>query len=500
MPESPVPIEEGQKASADDTPTAQRIVINWMVDTNGSLRTRPGISNAALNPGVYSRTTGTSTGIIGAYVWKNVTDALYYVVYVRADRTIWALNLQTLALQTLSSTSDTTTTLQGGASHVAWAEDSQRLIIAGGGALQQWTGVGLTSRLATYTFAVNQPPTAATHVVSIGNYLVANNATTPNLLLWSNLGDGSHSLWNPLNFNTADADPDPIVALYPSLREVLAFGSKTLQVFSLGADPNLPFATAVSLNVGCVAPYSPVQLDNAYAWLDDTRRIVVSNGRGYEVLSDDINKLLRDLGTVTDCFGFRARMAYWDLAVWVFPTEGKAFVYDLNRKQWCQWRGWNGADDYAGVRISCYAPYPQGNLHIVGDPSYENLWTLDGASFSDTGPGLPIVAERVTQRLDFETASRKRCRRVRFFVKRGQASSSATEPAYLDVAKRDDDGPWNAATRVNLGLQGDYTSFRDWYPGGIYRRRQYRIRFSGGVDVSIHKAVEMWTPMGEFAE
>src|SRR5262249_54998536 len=100
---------------------------------------------------------------------------------------------------------------------------------------------------------------------------------------------------------------------------------------------------------------------------------------------------------------------------------------------------------------------------------------------SDTGPGLPLVAERVTDRLDWGTPGRKRCTRVRAYLKRG----TAADQGFLDVAKRDDDGPWTGQQLLGLGTLDDPTSFVDWYPGGIYRRRQYRVRCSSGVDVAI---------------
>lgn len=499
--ESALPLTDGLHVSADDTPAASQTVINWMVDGpgEGSVRVRPGISNATLDPGRYTAVTGTSTGIIGTYVWVSAFDGLTYLIYVRQDRTIWAKNLITNAVAALSSASPLTQL--SGSSVPVFAEDSLRVVISGGGSIQQWTGVGLSSRLGVYVAGVNQPPPAASHVVSIGNYLVANNVQpgTNNQIFWSNLGDGAHASWNPLNFNTADADADAVVALGTNMREIVAFGAKTLQVFGLTSDATLPFASAASLPLGCGAAHSIVRRDNDYAWLDDTRRIVAGDGRSYNVLSDNISKGLRDLSTVSDCIGFRARLGYWDLLLFIFPAAQRAFAYDQARRDWREWRGWDGMSDYAGIRISCYAPYPSGNMHIVGDPLYENLWTLDDGEFSDTGPGQPIVAELVTSRLDWSSVQRKRTKRVRFFAKRGNSLTTASEPAFLDVAKRDDDRAWSGLARINLGTEGDYASFRDWYPGGIYHRRQFRIRYSGGVDTSLSRAVEQWTPYGEEA-
>jgi hypothetical protein len=488
---------EGQRASADDRPDAARQYINWLPDTNQTIRQRPAIVNTDLDPGTYNRTSGTNAGIIGAYVWSSAFDAREYLVYVRQDRTIWAKDLVTNAVTALSST-DITTQLDGNAVVATFAEDTQRLVIAGGGQLQAWTGTGLSARLATYVFGINQPPQSATHVLKLANYLVANNATTPGQkgeILWSNLGDGNDALWNPLNFNTADADADPIVALGANLRQIYAFGTKTVQTFGIGSDPFVPFTASSAIVLGCAAPYSPIAIDGGqFALLDSSRRFVTTDGNSSQWLSKDVDKLTRDLSTVSDCFGFRLRIAFWDLLVWVFPTAARAYAYDLSRQIWVQLRGWNGVDDFAAIRINAYAYWATGGMHIVGDPLYENLWTLNASGNSDTGPNLPIVSDIVTERLDNGTSGRKRTERVRFFLRRG-AASSAPAPT-LDLMKRDDDGPWTSSTQLDLGIAGDYTSYKDWFPGGIYRRRQYRVRYSGGQTTSIRQMVEYLEPYG----
>ena len=494
-------LTEGQKASADDTPDAARRYVNWLIDNNETIRVRPAIVNTDFAPGTYNRTSGVSAGIIGVYLWNSTWNQRDYLVYARADRTLWCVDVITTVVTALSSSSDITTKLDGNGGKVTFAEDSQRLVMAAGGQLQIWTGQpgALSSRISTYALGTNQPPQSATHVLSINNYLVANNAALPgfnNQIFWSNLGDGNHATWNPLNFNTADADADQIVALGANLRQVYAFGTRTVQVFGIGSDPYLPFPSSSALVLGCGAAYSPIAIDGGgFAILDTNRRFCTTDGSSSTWISRDIDKLLRDMTTVSDCFGFRLRIGFWDLLVWIFPSSGKGYAFDQARNTWHQILGWNGVDDFAAARISSYAFWAKGNLHFVGDPLYENLWTLNYNGLTDTGPNLPIVCDMVTERLDQGTAGRKRCARVRFMLRRG--ASTVTPNPTLDVSKRDDDGPWSAFQQLDLGTAGDYRSFVDWFPGGVYRRRQYRVRYSGGQATSIRKMVEFVEPRGD---
>lgn len=499
MPTAVLPIIDGQIASSEDIPGYARVVTNWHVDQLGFNRTRPGITNAIFDPTNNANASGVNTNIIGMYVWTNPQDRYDYLVYVRADRQIFAKNLSTLVKSALSSASDVTTQLDGNSARVTWAEDSGRIMIAGGGQIQTWTGVAgtLSARLAVYSFAVNQPPLGATFITKLANYVVANNVQPGmlNQFFWSQIGDGVDGTWPPLNFNTADARPDPVLAVLDNLRELYIFGSSTVQVYGISGDATLPFQASSTLDLGTIAPYSIVRLDQTFVMLDSKRRFVQTDGRSYTVISTPIAKTIRDLATVADCFGFRAVVGFWDLLVWIFPTAKQAFYFDQTGQKWGTWKGWNGTDDFTAARIGSFVYYPAGNLFFIGDSLFENVFTLDAGTKQDVLPGgtLPIVAERITGHLDQETTKRKRCNSVRLFLRRGLAAGVG---AAIEISKRDDDGPWSEPTFINLATQaGDTEASQDWYPGGIYRRRQYRIRYAGAADVVLSKVEEDFSLM-----
>ena len=480
-----IPITDGQVASAEDQAGQERVVTNFLTDLQGFNVVRPGITNAVFDPANNAQTSGAA--VIGMYVWTNPVDRQDYLVYVRADRYIVAKNLASL-VKTVLSTSDVTTQLDGNAARVTFAEDSLRLMIAGGGQIQTWDGAAaLSSRLAAYVVGTNQPPLGCTHLAKLANYVVGNNVYPGalNQFFWSDLGDGNDTSWPPLNFNTADARPDPVVAVHENLRELYVFGSQTIQVFGVTSDANLPFQASAALDLGTIAPYSIIRLDQTFAFLDYRRRFVQSDGRSFTPLSAAIDKDLQDIPTVSDCWGFRCRVGFWDLLIWVFPSTTSAYYYELNQQKWGRVRGWNGTDAYALVRMGAYAYYAAGNLHFIGDSLYENVFTFDLDAKNDVAPDgtltRPIVAERTTGRLDWETTKRKRCNSVRLFLRRGSTAGAAVE-----VMKSDDGGPWSTPFLVGLGsADGDTTNWADWYPGGIYRRRQYRIRYSNPTDTVI---------------
>ena len=490
MPTATVPISDGQVASAEDIPGRARVVTNWIPDALGNNVVRPGISNATFDPTNNRVTSGTSTDIIGGYVWTNPVDRYDYLIYVRSDRRIFAKNLVTL-VKTALSDATAATQLDGNAAHPTFAEDSGRIIIAGGGQLQTWTGVigVLSARLAAYTVGVNQPPLGCTHVVKLANYVIANNQYPGSLnqFIWSALGDGSDGTWPPLNFNTADARPDPVIAVHENLRELYIFGTQTVQVYGVTADSALPFQASSSLGLGTIAPFSIIRLDSTFALLDSQKRFVTTDGRSFDVISDAIAKTLRDTATVSDCWGFRAIIGHWDLLVWVFPAAKTAYYFEQNQKKWGTLRGWNGTDDFTSIRMGSYVYWPGGGQHLIGDSLYENVFTWDPSVTTDVAPDgtatLPIVAERITGRISYDTTKRKRRNSIRVTLRRGAAAQVGSA---IEVAKSDDDGPWSTPTTLDLGsTAGDTASWRNWFPGGVYRRCQYRLRYSNAADNAI---------------
>jgi hypothetical protein len=495
MPTLQIPISTGQLSSAEDSPGTAQIVTNWMLDSLGFNHPRPGIGARLF----YLNEFLADQHIIGMYVWTNVATRIDYLMIVNGSRHIYAYNFNTGAISTLSSTA--AGTQLDGAGRPTFADDSVNLIIAGGGALQAWDGVSpLSFRLATYTSSVNQPPLGATHVVKVGNYIVANDTVTnKNQFFWSSIGDGNDAVWPPLNFNTADALSDPIVGVFTNLRELYMFGSKTVQVYAIGADANLPFTASSTLQLGTLSPYSIIVQDSQFAFMDANRRFVVTDGRSYQPISTSLDKTLRDLGTVTDCFGFRCLIGWWDLLVWIFPTSQQAFVYDQNGQKWTTWQGWDGISAYTGINIGAYVFDQARNQHLVGSISttytmplvLSEAYNVDFLAQSN-GTTTPIVCERVTARIDMGTSVRKRTNWVRFYLRRGAGDANAA----IEVSKKDDEGPWSTPQLLDLGAAtSDTIGWKEWRPGGIYRRRQYRIRYTGAADTVLTSMEEDYALM-----
>lgn len=357
------------------------------------------------------------------------------------------------------------------------AETQTLLVIAGGNRISKVTldtGVG--------GFLGGNPP-QSTHVAAIASRLVVReieNASLKNNFNYSAPQAGSsiqgYETWNGVGDSgtfPANARPDAIVGIYENTNELFVFGESNLQTFS--PDPQTTWAATATREFGCAAPYSVIKDDQSFAWLDDKRRFVHSDGRTFQVLSDPIKRILDEMAVVDDAFGYRLVTGVTDVLVWTFPTDGRTFVFS-KLSGWSQWSGWNAG----------WQPFPVlamsnglgSNRNLVG--------LLDGrmgimAGDATTDLGDEINAYTTTGFLDHGTQARKHCRKVRLILRKPVGEGQVARLSW-----RDNSGPWSQPLYVRL-TDPDVVQFHSL---GVYRQRQWRFEFMGSEEVVLAQAFE----------
>lgn len=421
-----------------------------------------------------------------------MTDFNGQLIYVTANRRVWRHD----APGTVTALSDATAATQlGGDSRPVFAKTRSRLWIAGGRQLSYWDGA---SALLTQLAASNVNQT--THIIANDTRLMAPNLDIPGEALYTDrniLGSEATHLtgWAALNAISADSRPDALVAIHEDSNEVFLFGERSTQV--VAPDPNVAYAAVNSLNIGCIAANSIVNVydESSFAWLTHDREIALSDGRQVEYLSrPDMTSTLRDIGTVSDCIGQRVKIRNWDLLLWLFPTAGVGYAYERSAKAWIRVAGYDtAAGGYASLPMSSYFYWPEKDLHLVG-LSTGQIVQLDATSA--TFAGQPIIGEAIS---GFENggseANPKQTMQVTVPMLRGLGSYGQTIPPYLELYYRDTPGVWSQPHALSLGASEDQApQFRKRCIGRPYTRRQWRLLVgSGTTTVSIG-------PMQEVAE
>lgn len=450
MPADKIRFSQGESPSVDELAGGVPPQVNLLTDAAGALRLRPGISVLSMFPTTIPR--ASSVAAIG--IWGT------YVIYVTADRYIWAMN-SAGTVQALSST--TATTQLAGTNRPVIVPLRDRVVIAGGGAPQQWLGTGLSSRLG------GSPPNM-THLAAIAQRLVGNANDPSGILYWSDIGN--YTSWpTGLNFAEAETKPDPVIGLYESANELVALGTDTITMLS--PDPSVVFSPSRTIEVGWGPAHSYIGFDEQFAGLDARNRFIFSNGRSFEVVSTPyIGQQLEDAGTnVSDAWGMRYKFGNYDLGLLNLPTDGRSFCFDTGSKLWCEWRGWDTDQGQLGkfsATASCY--WPDKKQTLVG-LSTGQIAVLDPSAYTDLGQTIPAQATSTFE--GHATSRQKKCNGVRLRFRRGVVADG--DAGYLLLSYRDDLGSFCEPFRLSIGDSSDVDPVVQLRSLGTYRQRQWRI-------------------------
>lgn len=456
------------------------LAFNVVVDGAGAVRRRPGIAAWASFPssGYEASNVDAITSFNGNLVW---VAGDYPLFFGERWRRVWTLlNSTTGALEELSENSEES--LVHGPDRPHFAETQFRLIACAGGTLMTKYDVGAS---ATDDFAT----VAANQVVALASRVITNDltsASTSGRIKYSGVGSAGNETFGALGFVSAEARPDAVVALRENSNELYVFGETTLQVFS--PDPQYVFVPGRTINRGCASADSVVRVDESFAWLDEQRQFVVSDGRSIDVVSDPIAAVLDSMETVSDCYGYRVNLDQFDCLVWSFPTDGRTFCYQRGGG-WSQWSGWTD-----GVGHTRFAPlshyyFSTDNVHLVG-LSTGQVAELTTSATSDLGSH--IKAEVTTGFMNHGTDAKKFTDCLRLTFKRGQTATGSAEPTVL-LSWRDNLGAFGNPRRIGLGTTGDYVFTKELRSLGGYHRRQWRLEFTGAADFVLAGAEETFS-------
>lgn len=339
------------------------------------------------------------------------------------------------------------------------------------------------------------PSPVASHVAANNLRLLANDVSVDRTKVrFSDVASGDtdfsgNEVWSlggvgTSGYFTAEANPDPVVALYGVQNEIMVFGSSTTQVFV--PDAASTYAPVGVVEVGMVAPFSFIRSDREVFWMDHQRRLVVSDRRSFKPISDPIQRTLDGIGTVSDAFGYRVSEAFLDVPVWTFPTDGRTFVYQ-KEVGWGQWSGWSDStNNWAPFSVTCLAVPPDASVNVVGT-SDGKIGELSLDAVTDLGTRINAYVE--TGYLNRKTEKYKHCQCVRLTFRRGSATTSPGPHGMLYF--RDRPGPWSDPIPLDLGASGDTEPTLRFHSLGSYQRRQWKFVFSDtAVALALVAAVE----------
>lgn len=483
MPQADISFGPFQEGSYEELGGASPRAINVIVDPKGVVSKRPGIASYDVAPsGVVD-----ADGIIGLYADNR--SQLFAVGGTPGARKLYKLANGAAADLSIGPNQTLRGTLRP-----TFAETEVWLVLAGGSNIQKLD----LSTLVSSQLGGNPP--IASHVLANSSRLLANDIIVDRTKVrFSGIAQGTvvtagHEQWDNTGltedggFFTAEARPDPVVAVWENTNEVFVWGTDNLQIFQPDVPPAI-FSPSVTRESGLLAPYSVIKMGQDFFWLDQHRRFVYSDGRSFKNLEGPIKRQLDALQHPEDCFGYRVFIGHIDCLVWTFPTDGRTFVYQTDGG-WSEWFGYDDATtQFKRFIVNSHHLRRDGGLNVVGTVD-GRVGRLDLASSTDRGER--IVAYVESGFLNRETDNYKRCRSLAFSLRRGSQSTASL----CKVEWRDNTGGWSGPLFIDTGTTGDDHCVRHLYSLGTYRRRQWRFTFSDDVNLSLVKVTETFDVLG----
>jgi len=268
-----------------------------------------------------------------------------------------------------------------GTGPVSMADNGTQLFIAANGPSYIYNSVTLAYGLIT-----DPDFPGAVTVSYLDGYFVFNEPNSQKVWV-TQLLDGTSI--DPLDFASAEGNPDGLVSLLVNNREAWLFGSNSIEVWYDAGTPDFPLARiqGASNEIGCAAAFSVAKLDNSLFWLgqDARGRGIVYRNNGYtgvRASNHAIEWQIQQYGDISNAIAYTYQQDGHSFYVLTFPTVQKTWVYDVSTQSWHERAGWlNG--DFVRYRPNCQMAF--NNEVILGDYESGNLYAYDLDVYADNG-------------------------------------------------------------------------------------------------------------------
>jgi hypothetical protein len=226
----------------------------------------------------------------------------------------------------------------------------------------------------------------AVTVAYLDGYFVFNEPNSQKMWITALL-DGTSI--DPLEFASTEGSPDGLVAVIANFREVWAFGTNSIEVWSDTGATDFPLQRIPGAfnELGCAAPYSIAKMDNGLFWLGRDRRgqgiVYRANGyAGQRISTHAVEWQIQQYSDLSDAVAYTYQQDGHSFYVLIFPTANTTWVYDVATQAWHERAGFdNGL--FTRHRSNCQMSF--GNNVIVGDYQNGNIYAFDLEDYSDNG-------------------------------------------------------------------------------------------------------------------
>lgn len=302
-----------------------------------------------------------------------------------------------------------------------------------------------------------------TNVVYIDGYFVWSIADSDQFII-SGLNDGLS--YDPLDVATVEGDPDDIVGVVNSHRELQFYGQNTVEIWYNSGAADFPFARQGNAFIerGCIDRNSIVKIDNSVHFVGDDKVIYRLNG--YDPIRISTHAIEDRISGASYWRGFtHTSLGHkW----YVLNTDIGTFAYDMATGAWAD-RKSLGLDNY---RVSCAVPaYGQ----VIAGAAYTGLlYVIDPDANTEGGIDNHILME-----ITLPSIQTNRLKSTLYTfeaqIQAGVGTPGNPDPQIILEYSKDGGNTWSPKLYRSMGGVGEYSTRPIWRLGVQFRQLQIRL-------------------------
>jgi hypothetical protein len=293
---------------------------------------------------------------------------------------------------------------------------------------------------------------------------------------------------DPLDFASAEGDPDGLVSSIVDHSQVWLFGTSSVEVWYNSGNADFPLQRIEGAfnELGCAATFSVAKLDNSLYWLGQDARgqgiIYRANGyTGQRVSTHAVEWQIQQYDDLSDAVAYTYQQDGHSFYVLNFPSANATWVYDVATQAWHERAGWvNGS--FVRHRGNCQTFFNQ--TITLGDYQNGNIYAFDMEVYADydrvqkwlrTWRALPTGQNNLkrtvqhTLQLDCETGV-------------GLVSGQGSDPQVMLRWSDDAGHTWSNEHWSGMGAIGQYGRRVFWRRLGMTTKLRDRVYEASGTD------------------